>query len=183
MKLFNSSILFTSLMVNTAAFAAVGAGTGGGTITFEGSIQPTSCEIDTAIQTGADFTVTLPTLPISAFTSAGQTMGTKEFKFGLKNCPAGNVAGHFETIGGSGWDMATGNLKTTASSTATNVQVRLLDSDGVTQIAPGNSGQKTVIANDDDSAVITYFAGYYSTAPTVGAGTVVASVVYTLDYS
>ena len=184
MKLAKVSILVTSLLVNSAAFAAVGAGTGGGTITFKGAIQQNSCEIDTSIQTAADFTVTLPTIAASSFTASGQTRGTKQFKFGLKDCPAGYVAGHFETLGGSGWDPATGNLQpTTGTGTASNVQVRLLDSDGVTQIVPGNSGQRQQIKSDGDSVVLSYFAGYYSTNASVSAGSVTASVVYTLDYS
>lgn len=184
MKLAKLSVLVSSLLVNAAVFAAPGAGTGSGTVTFQGVIQNTSCEIDTAVQAAADFTVTLPTIPSSSFNTVGKTLGTKQFKFGLKNCPQGTVAGHFETIGGSGWDPATGNLKTVvATGSAKNIQVRLLDSDGVTQVIPGNSGQKQTINADGDSVELSYFAGYYNTSTSVTAGTVTASVVYTLDYS
>lgn len=183
MKLAKLSVLATSLLVNAGALAAPNAGVGGGVVTFLGKIQATSCEIDTTLHK-ENFEVTLPTIPVSSFTASGQVRGTQQFQIALKNCPQGKVAGHFETIGGSGWDPGTGNLTTTKTAgSATKIQVRLLDSDGVTQIFPGNSGSSQTIVADGDAVRLTYFAGYFNTEQAVTAGTVTASVVYTLDYS
>ena len=89
------------------------------------------------------------------------------------------VAAHFEAIGSSGVDSATGNLTNTDASGAKEVEVRLYNSDEK-QLKLGESGNPFPV-DADGKATLRYYGGYYATGATT-AGKVNAKAQYTLVY-
>lgn len=150
-----------------------------GTVTFNGELTADTCEI---APDSLDRQVPLPPVAVQTLNVPGIEAGTTGFDLNVENCPAGitQVAAHFEAIGSSGLDTATGNLTNAspAADAATNVQVRLYDTDQQA-LAVGSTGTATLI--DNGNATMHYFGGYYSTAATT-AGPVYAQVRYTLAY-
>ncbi len=154
-----------------------------GTIAFSGAVTATTCVINGG--PGKDFTVTLPTVQHTAVDN-NQVAGRTPFKIELTSCSAGSNSVHvyFEPIGGT-IDSATGYLKNTASSGATNVQISLLNGDASWIDLRGNDGAQNSMAAtiSNSAATLNYFAQYQgvNNAP-VGAGTVASSVIYSLSY-
>ncbi|MGB8667339.1 MAG: fimbrial protein, partial [Serratia inhibens] len=96
-----------------------------GTVTFNGELTANTCSI---ASDSVDRQVQLPKVSIQTLNAAGTSAGSKGFDLNVENCPAGitKVAAHFEAIGSSGVDSATGNLTNQyqgAGTKATNVQV------------------------------------------------------------
>ncbi|MGQ8775465.1 fimbrial protein [Serratia sp. NA_112.1] len=153
-----------------------------GTVTFNGELTAETCSIENGSQNRI---VTLPKVAIQTLNANGKEAGSKMFQLTAENCPKGltQVAAHFEAIGSSGLDGATGNLKNEyqgAETKATEVQVRLYNTDGTTQLKLGDTGTAAKV-DDKGSATMTYYGGYYATAAT-GAGMVYAQARYTLAY-
>lgn len=150
-----------------------------GTVTFNGQLTADTCEISPESENRV---VPLPPVAIATLNGPGIEAGSTGFDLNVVNCPAGitKVGAHFEAIGSSGLDTATGNLTNASTETgkATNVQVRLYDTDQQ-PLAVGSTG--TLADVSGTSATMRYFGGYYSTAATT-AGPVYAQVRYTLAY-
>lgn len=153
-----------------------------GTITITGRILEQTCKISTETK---DLSVALPTLPKSNFdgkTTAGRTM----FSIIVSDCSGTKVAVYFEPVGvGAG----PSNLKNQATSgAANNVEVRLLGSSGLPitfatreiNNGPQTNSQWVNVVNN--SATMSYYAEYISTAGSITAGNVVATVQYTILY-
>lgn len=157
---------------------------GQGTVTFNGKLIAETCTI---ASDSLDIQVTLPTLSIQTLKSAGITAGSKNFNVNVENCPKEitNVAAHFEAIGSSGVDSATGNLTNqypdggTADPKAGNVEVILYDSNEK-HLKLGDTGSG-VKPDADGKATMTYYGGYYATDVTT-PGKVYAKARYTLAY-
>ncbi|ANS44534.1 fimbrial protein [Serratia inhibens] len=150
-----------------------------GKVTFNGELVAETCSIKAGSE---DITVTLPKVAIQRLAAGGQEAGSKTFNIEVEECPEGvtKVAAHFEAIANTGFDPATGNLTNTVEdSPATNVQVRLYNSDDNSQIPVGSTGHPFNIVNN--AATMVYSGGYYSTAATT-AGKVTAQVQYVLAY-
>ena len=153
------SVVSTSIFAvfALAAFSAQAASTG--TITFNGELTDTTCEVDINGQ-GSDATVILPTVgghsKVAAFFQPGNTV-----------------------------DLSTGRLKNVGGS-ATNVDLRLLDaSNSYAPINIGNTDQVDGMAyvdiNTDGTALLPYAVEYFANAQTT-PGTVTSSVIYNLQY-
>ncbi|MEX6004593.1 fimbrial protein [Providencia vermicola] len=95
-------VLFIASSISASALAA------DGTITFNGEITSTTCDVTTG--NGGDFTVTLPTVSTTALNAAGATAGNTSFTIDLANCSVSgvDVAANFESL--SSGDAVTGNL-------------------------------------------------------------------------
>ncbi|PIF22979.1 fimbrial protein [Candidatus Pantoea floridensis] len=183
-------MLKTSVAILALIAAGNAAAVSSGKINFVGKVISSTCEIRPGDE---DKTVTLPTVNASSLANDKDTAGTTNFTIGVVNCPAPAtpvdpndptmVAVHFEAIGSSGFDAATGNL-TNASVTdpATNVQIRLYNYGGNNSVIKlGETGNYFPIDNTTNSATTTYTAGYYATG-TSTAGNVQAHVMYSLAY-
>lgn len=158
--------------------AAASAGTDG-TVTFNGKLIAETCQIKSGSE---DITVTLPTVAIQRLAAAGEEVGSTTFNIEVEQCPEGldKVAAHFEAISNTGFNPATGNLRNVApTSAATNVEVRLYNSDDNSQVAVGETGNAFDIV--DAGAKLVYAGGYYATGATT-AGDVTAQVQYVLAY-
>lgn len=154
-----------------------------GTITITGKITDTTCNISVDGQT-SNATVTLPTVPASALPLAGNTAGTTPFSIALSGC-TGSVFATAHTLfeAGTYVEQSTGRLNLTAASTATNVQVELLNS----ALSPIKAGATDATQGDiktnftADTTTLNYFARYYAT-DAAGAGSVNTAVDYTIIY-
>lgn len=149
-----------------------------GEVEFTGKLVAETCKIETDKE---NIKVTLPTLSTQTLNSGGMVAGSTEFEISVVECPTAitSVAAHFEAIGSSGGNAATGNLKNTASANAAkNVEVRLYNADEK-QLLLGNTGVAFPVK--DAKATLRYYGGYFSTAATT-AGDVKATAMYTLSY-
>lgn len=169
--------LIIGMGLSAGAFAAPD-----GTITFNGALTATTCNI-TGNSQGKNFTVTLPTVSTSLLTAAALTTGVTPFSIALTGCsPAsGNVHTFFNTGTST---MADGNLKN-MTGTAQNVEVQVMNGDlSVIKLNMDDASQNslsTAIATDG-TATLNYAAQYYATAATT-AGTVATTVTYNMSYN
>ncbi len=166
-----------------AVLAPLSANAADGTITFKGKVTDKTCTISTP--GGRDFTVNLPTVPVSAL-EKWQTAGRTPFSINLTNCSSGNVATYFEP--GSTVDAKNGTLINRAANPAAMVHLQLLGSNNeVLRIEAAGAGlaQKNsqwVKVNADGTANLNYYVQYYGYVH-VTPGDVSSSVRYTIIYS
>ncbi|RWR00938.1 fimbrial protein [[Pantoea] beijingensis] len=168
-----------------AAFAGVNAQAAStGTITFNGELTATTCDVIVDGQ-AADATIVLPTVGINQLTAAGQTAGQTGFNMALSNCEGTlkTASAFFEA--GSSVDLVTGRLKNVSGS-ATNVSLQLRDGSNASNevIKAGNSNQTkntTYVDVSSGSANLPYHVEYYANGKTT-AGTVVSNVIYSVQY-
>ena len=154
-----------------------------GMITFNGTVSAQTCSIGAAGATN-NGTVTLPTVAATSLAAANATAGTTQFSIKLTGCsgPATQAAAWFES--GSNVNPATGRLINTG--TAGNVDVALYNLGSVTPIAVGQGSgaigsSGAAFSLSSGAATLNYQAKYYATG-TATAGTVVATVNYTIQY-
>lgn len=182
------SVVSTSIFAvfALAAFSAQAASTG--TITFNGELTDTTCEVDINGQ-GSDATVILPTVGVNQLTASGDTTGRTSFNMNISDCVIGTEGGHSKVAAffqpGNTVDLSTGRLKNVGGS-ATNVDLRLLDaSNSYAPINIGNTDQVDGMAyvdiNTDGTALLPYAVEYFANAQTT-LGTVTSSVIYNLQY-
>ncbi|EJK9928803.1 type 1 fimbrial protein [Cronobacter sakazakii] len=169
-------------------FAVTAQAASTGTITFEGELTATSCDVNVDGQ-GSDAIITLPTMGINQLDAAGKTAGRTNFVMDLTNC-AGTlktVAAYFEA--GASVDPVTGRLKNaTGADNATKVSLQLRDGSSTSYdvIKAGDASQstKTTFVTYDateGTATLPYAVEYYAEDATT-AGKVNSSVVYSLMY-
>ncbi|MBO1114224.1 fimbrial protein [Bordetella petrii] len=152
-----------------------------GTITFNGEITASTCDIVNS--GGPDFDVDLPTVSTSTLDASGKTAGWTQFDIELANCTGSlsNVMAYFEA--GPNVDTARGHLNNTipvGAGGATEVQIALRDAHGAGNIVIGSPGNQTVDVSGG-SGVLSYEAGYFATGAAT-AGAVESSVTYSLVY-
>lgn len=184
------SVISASIFSIISATALSAQAESNGTITFNGALTDTTCEVVVADQ-GPDATVQLPDVSVKELTVAGRTRATTDFDMKLSDCVISSggahskVAAFFEA--GPTVDLSTGRLKNMATvDNATNVDLQLLDaSNNFAVIDVGSSNQKTNMAyvdiNADGTAVLPYAVEYYATGQTT-PGVVTSQVTYTLQY-
>lgn len=169
-----------------AAFAVTGVQASTGTINFTGTVSAQTCAASvggTAAPAAA--TVALPVVQTSALNAAAVTAGRTAFQITLSGCAATNPASAssvkalFEN--GAGVDANGRLINTVSSGGAANVTLQLLD--GNTPIVVGsasqNSGNYVTITNS--AATLPYAVQYYANSAAT-AGSVAASVIYSLIY-
>lgn len=187
MKLLTKATMLAVLLSAGAAAAAED-----GTITFTGTISDATCVITGGDATGEssspDFTVTLPSVSVTALDNAGRRAGDTPFfiKLSGAECPNGKVASvYFELGQSTNIDTTTGNLKNTVAKTsggADKVQVGLLDSDKtILNLNTANDTAKQVTISGHE-ARFDYWAQYVANGGPATAGTVASDVVYSIKY-
>ena len=168
-----------------AVLAPLSANATDGTVTFNGKVTDKTCTISTP--GGRDFTVTLPTVSLSALDlSNGGTAGRTPFTINLTNCASGNVATFFES--GPSVRFETGRLLNMAANPARNVDLQLLNSDGsmlrirALGAYQAQNDSKWVAVGPDGTANLNYYVEYYA-YPNPTAGEVTSNVKYTIMYN
>lgn len=172
-------------MVSAYSWAGTPAPTlapGQGIVTFTGELTEDTCVVD---DDSVDIQVALPTISTKTLAAAGAQGGSHTFAISVKECPAAllEVAAHFEAIDATKFNPTTGNLINQELSTAggaTNVEVRLFETDG-TVIPVGTTGSSFPVDATAHTATMTYVGAYYATGATT-AGTLTSQVQYTLAY-
>lgn len=186
MRSINAKIAGISLLASLVSMGTYADSTG--TITFNGELTDTTCEVDINGQ-GSDATVVLPTVGINELVTPGDVTGRTSFNMNLTNCVIGTNGNHNKVAAffqpGSTVDLGTGRLINTSGS-AGSVGLQLLDaSNNYSAINIGNTDQVNSTAyiniNSDGSALLPYAVEYYADGQTT-PGTVVSSVIYNLQY-
>jgi major type 1 subunit fimbrin (pilin) len=154
-----------------------------GTITFNGELTASTCDVIVDGQT-ADATVVLPTVSTNQLTNAAQVAGRTGFNMALTNCTGTlqTASAFFEA--GATVDTVNGRLKNTSAGGATNVSLQLLDGANSSVIQAGNQNQiiqNTYASVASGSATLPYAVQYYAEGATT-AGLVKSSVVYSIMY-
>jgi major type 1 subunit fimbrin (pilin) len=153
-----------------------------GTITVTGNVVANTCRV--AGTSGANVAVTLPSVQTISLAADGQTAATTPFQINVSACTPGTKAlAFFEPT--TAIDPTTNNLRNLASGGATNVQVRLLNSDLSQILLSGIRGAQSSQQITTDSAgagALNYFAQYFATGAST-AGSVSTNVQYTMVYN
>ncbi|WP_431225562.1 fimbrial protein [Serratia sp. L9] len=180
MKFYNTkTTLLAAVIGMTFVSSAMAAD---GTITINGTITDTTCDIEVNNQS-KNATVTLPTVSTSALASPGATAGTTSFAIVLSNCAGAtlNTASTFFEAGAN-VDMSSGRLNNSASATASNVQVEILNAAQSKIMVGGDFNQGDIgVDITGGSGVMNYLARYYANG-VVTPGTVATQVDYTIIY-
>jgi len=152
-----------------------------GVINITGKVTETSCVLD-ASATNID--VKLPPVNKDLLTAAQSSAGRTGFAINVTGCADGvKVSAAF--VPDSNVD-AYGNLKNSAASGASDVQVQLLDQnqaainintdDATSQLA------RAVTVSGSTPVTLQYYAQYFSQAGSAGTGDVAAMANYQLSY-
>ncbi|RUL78239.1 fimbrial protein [Dyella choica] len=171
-----------ALCIASTILAASSAMAADGTITFTGKVLDNSCTIAGGGGGTANFAVNLPNVNKTALASAGAFAGATPFQIQLSNCESTKVSTLFEM--GPNVDVNTGDLKNTAPSGASNVQVRITngDDDSPINIAQASQGSHKVdIDSTSKKAILKYYAKYIATGA-ASAGNVDTTVMYSMIY-
>lgn len=158
-----------------------------GTITFEGSLTESTCDV--TINGDSDPTIKLPELAASAMPAQSDIAGDTRFDMNLTNCTLATgdtgLAAYF-----SGYTTnANGRLvNQSTATTASNVTLELMDrtNNVANPIIVGDASQiantQYVGINADGTATLNYSVHYYAEDGAATAGAVNSSVVYALQY-
>ncbi|QFI19944.1 type 1 fimbrial protein (plasmid) [Klebsiella aerogenes] len=152
-----------------------------GTITFNGEVTSNTCNVSVDGGTASE-TVLLPSVSASTLDGAGKFTGRTQFNMGLSGCTGTlqTASAYFEAGAGVNSD---GRLINTGS--AKNVDLQLRDgSNADAVIKAGSSSQVNgtkYVTLESGAANLPYSAEYYAT-DAAEAGTVVSSVVYSIQY-
>lgn len=193
-------IVLSSLLAIAAVPVISQAATG--TITFTGNVTAQTCQVTGNTSAASDFTITMPNVSTSLLARDGQVASSNNNGIMLKltGCSRktassdGAVRARFES--GTNVDAATKRLKNTG--TATNVQVGLVNPDG-SDIQIGTSDQSAgnpwvnitggsyntatpAVDQNTGTATLQYGYKYVATGGAAGAGTVVSTVQYSIDF-
>lgn len=153
-----------------------------GTITFNGELTATSCNV--LIDGVQNPTIKLPTTGIGDLTTAGATAGETIFTMNLTDCKGTlkTVAAFFS----AGPTVNTnGRLDNQTTDGATNVSLQLVEprnNNAVIAIGQASQANNTFTAyNADGTGTLDYAVRYYAEGTTT-AGLVSSNVVYGLQY-
>lgn len=144
-----------------------------------------SCTLATGSQ---NIPVTLPGVPASSLSTAGQVNGRTAFHISVTGCPA-SVSSITTYFYGGNVDTATGNLINKGS--AANVEVQLLNGPGGSAAALSTidlAGAQATAQNSSvfnvsgGSATLNYYAQYIASGGAATAGSVSTSVTFTIAY-
>lgn len=186
----NKIALAAALVLGLGAVGSAGAASSnGGTITFTGSVDDTTCTVTGGSGTDGgqgNFSVALaPALPSDL--PDGATAKPKPFSVqiggpGQGSCTDGKVARMSFLTASPRIDASTGALTNALSGEAENVQIQLSDSKGNINLAdPAYFQDSPPIANN--TAVIPFSAHYLAHGGDATPGLISTSVVYAVTYN
>ena len=131
-----------------------------------------ACQVNTTA-----INVVLPTVTRGAFTGVDSTTGTTPFQIGL-TCSSGAVV-RITLDTASPVNGKPGVIAPSGGSTS-GVGVQVLNASGTTPVTFGTPA--TIGATPNGALAVNYYARYYQTGSTVGAGTLSATATFTLSY-
>lgn len=178
-----------ALVVGLAAAGSAVADTGGGYITFKGSVNASTCTISGVggvAGTGANFTVALDPVDVAVLNTAGtanpKSFGVQVGSSSDPNCVIQNGATmSFEKTGYV--DILTGALSNGDQNGAKDTYVQLLDSTGkALNLALGDTVAVSAVAGNGP-VLVPLQAQYYTRTNQATAGAVATGVQYTVNYN
>ncbi|NDJ56491.1 type 1 fimbrial protein [Enterobacteriaceae bacterium 4M9] len=185
--MFNKTLIAAALMFSGAAMATESTGVAGGTITFNGSVSDTTCDVTT--NNGSDFTVNLSPITVNDLgTKTGiVTANNKDFTMSLKKCSAADESTKTLKITFTSSNLSDdGKYLTNYSDDGAEGVGIALTSDGSAAIAFNkafDTGLTSADAAGTDGVSITLHANYYNYGgATVTTGKVVTDATYSFSY-
>ncbi len=182
----NKTLLSTAFVAGLAvvAIAPQAARATDGTINFTGAVTAKTCTVKVNGGSASPAAVTLPTVSTSSLNAVGATAGQTQFSINLSACSTATTAATYFEAGPT--VNSNGRLNNTAGTgAATGVDLQLVNSDN-SLITVGSAAPTTgagVATITGSAATLNYFARYYATTATVGAGTVTSSVNFSMIYN
>jgi major type 1 subunit fimbrin (pilin) len=187
-----SAIAFVMGATVAASSFAAPAGNGG-TITFTGQINDTTCTVSGGTGTNngtGNFVVALEPADATQLATAGTTANQKQFDVIIggvdqPTCTDGKVAKMAYMISSPQIDGGTGALKNALAGQATNVQIQLADANkaAINLSNPGQSWSTTIGATTPNTGKLTFYAQYLAVNGAATPGQVSTSVVYSVTYN
>ena len=176
------------------AFMAMGAANAQsvGQVNFTGNIRHNTCSLKSD---SLNQTVAFGTISPTQFTGIGSVAGNKAFKINLEGCTLGAVPGappgtnyprqaHVKFFGPN-VDSNTGRLRLVGASSATGIQVRIKNANGLemplNQDTP-TTQLSTLITLVQGENSLDFSAEYIATAATVGGGAANTNVEFEVAY-
>lgn len=158
-----------------------------GTISFDGSINASTCEVRVN-GTMKDGVVNLPVVASSLLKAAGDTTGRTHIKFELENCTVATNPTSAKVFFNMGDTINTAgrlDIDTTVALPATNVDLQLLGTDNrAIDLTLDADNQSTAPSTQITAgkATMLYGVQYYATGTGAGVGKVSSSVGYEINY-
>ncbi|UAK22237.1 type 1 fimbrial protein [Kluyvera sp. CRP] len=185
--MFKKTLIAAAIVFSGAAMAAESTGVAGGTITFNGSVSDTTCDVTT--NNGSDFTVNLAPITLTDVTSSTGivTANSKNFTMNLKNCSAADADTQTLKITFTSSNLSDDGkyLKNYSANGAEGVGIALT-SDGSTAVpfeTAFNTGLTSADASSADGVTLTMHANYYNFGGTAATtGKVVTDATYSFSY-
>ena len=171
------SLFLAAPLFAAACVAAPSAQADTGTITFNGQLTDSTCEVRGGTTGSPSFSVQLPTISAASL-EPGETLGHTFFRMELQNCAAvaNGVKAYFESS--STVDPVLGTLPTNL----TDVHLALFDADS-TPIAIGAESQRADNTVYQPGDAMHYQVAYRNVgAAAVMPGLLATSVTYSLHY-
>lgn len=185
--MFNKTVIAAAIMFSGAAMAGETTGVAGGTITFNGSVSDTTCDVTT--NNGSDFTVNLSPITLTEMGKLTGIVATKEkdFTMSLKNCTAADEETKTLKITFTSSNLSDDGkyLKNYSDGGAEGVGITLT-SDGKTPV-PFDKAFNTGLTSKDvankDGITLTMHANYYNFGgDAVTTGKIVTDATYSFSY-
>ena len=176
-----AALLFTGV-----TSATTDTGVAGGTITFNGTVTDTTCDVTT--NNGSDFTVNLdPITTTQLKTNVGVvTEGAKQFTMKVSGCTGFSTADESLKVTFTSSNVSDDQrYLTNYSGTAEGVGIALT-SDGTAVVAFDTALDTSLKGSDTSTSTgadITYYANYYNYGGSnVTTGSVITTATYTFNY-
>lgn len=169
-------------MAMAALLAPLAASASDGTITFGGNLKTETCTITAP----ANFTVILPTVPVSSLATLYDQAGETQFSIAVSNCNASITGANVFFEDGPNVLSFDDTLKNTASSgAASNVELVIKTADGgaTDLVSLGGIQYPQFTNNISSNAGRLDFRVAYIATGLVTPGTVQSSVTYSMVYN
>lgn len=142
-------------------------------LNFQGKVTESTCVVESSQDVG------LHTVSVNAFNGVGSTSANEFFRISTSGCDPTKLAGKFNTSP-SDVDIKTGGL-VNKQPDGSNVQIKIMDSDGKTLNLVAGEPLKPVVYNDTES-YFPFVAQYYAADAIVTAGDFSAKLMFDLVY-
>ena len=169
-------------MAMAALLAPLAVSASDGAITFGRNLKTETCTITAP----ANFTVTLPTVPVSSLAKLYDQAGETQFSIAVSNCTAGITGANVFFEDGPNVLSFDDTLKNTASSgAASNVELVIKTADGgaIDLVSLGSIQYSQFNSNISSNAGRLDFRVAYIATGLVTPGTVQSSVTYSMVYN
>ena len=162
-----------------ALLAPLVASASDGTITFGGNLKTETCTITAP----ANFTVTLPTVPVSSLATLYDQAGETQFSIAVSNCTAVITGANVFFEDGPNVLSFDDTLKNNGSATNVELVIKTADGGAIDLVSLGSIQYSQFNSNISSNAGRLDFRVAYIATGLVTPGTVQSSVTYSMVYN